>query len=384
MRKQLHQRENLPWQIKAQIEQESHGICAHCGKRISRKDKTMTIEHIIPLHKGGTNEPNNLAALCRACNVDKGDDIIDPGEFYPYLPKSRRKSVKKAFEAYLKNTDCFSCDTLFLLDRFSIPVKWRPRNAKGGRYQINTVSKQFRIEKFKPDDAMNAILIYAARLSYEDKGLFPNSADELVSPYYKITSGNTYYGFCCPVVRRASVCNENGEETEETPYIALEIFFNPDLHPRDDTMDDYWNLAQIILGLMREIQRTLSIHHSGTAITTRVLAPKSDKTMYNIWDYFISALGWQSMSAEGTAGGSVLAVESVMYIGDSIALQHLSEKAHGTKSITALTAESDSEAVKAAKQNLIKGMEGHKSIESKEKRAAYLRDKKKKRKKKKK
>ena len=42
--------------------------CACCG---STED--ITIDHIIPLSKGGDDELNNLRLLCRSCNSRKGD-----------------------------------------------------------------------------------------------------------------------------------------------------------------------------------------------------------------------------------------------------------------------------------------------------------------------
>ncbi len=33
----------------------------------------MTIDHIVPLNKGGTNNIENLRGLCRACNGRKSD-----------------------------------------------------------------------------------------------------------------------------------------------------------------------------------------------------------------------------------------------------------------------------------------------------------------------
>ncbi len=41
--------------------------CRQCGA-----EKNLTIDHIVPLAKGGTNELNNLQILCRSCNSKKG------------------------------------------------------------------------------------------------------------------------------------------------------------------------------------------------------------------------------------------------------------------------------------------------------------------------
>ena len=43
-------------------------ICAYCGKR----DKTITMDHVIPRSRGGNNDFENCVACCRACNQKKG------------------------------------------------------------------------------------------------------------------------------------------------------------------------------------------------------------------------------------------------------------------------------------------------------------------------
>jgi 5-methylcytosine-specific restriction endonuclease McrA len=42
--------------------------CQKCGTT-----ENITIDHIIPLSKGGTNETNNLQPLCRSCNCRKSN-----------------------------------------------------------------------------------------------------------------------------------------------------------------------------------------------------------------------------------------------------------------------------------------------------------------------
>lgn len=43
--------------------------CYYCGKKM---DKDATIDHVIPLSRGGSNSPENLVAACKSCNSTKG------------------------------------------------------------------------------------------------------------------------------------------------------------------------------------------------------------------------------------------------------------------------------------------------------------------------
>lgn len=43
-------------------------ICRHCGT-----EEDLTIDHIQPISKGGTNELKNLQVLCKSCNSRKKD-----------------------------------------------------------------------------------------------------------------------------------------------------------------------------------------------------------------------------------------------------------------------------------------------------------------------
>ena len=47
-------------------------LCLKCGS-----DKNLTVDHILPISKGGGNEFNNLQILCKKCNSLKGSDFAD-------------------------------------------------------------------------------------------------------------------------------------------------------------------------------------------------------------------------------------------------------------------------------------------------------------------
>lgn len=66
-----------------QILKANYGICACCGKKLT--NKTLRVEHIIPLSRGGKNEMANLTALCESCNTLKDNKIYMPYDFYSAL-----------------------------------------------------------------------------------------------------------------------------------------------------------------------------------------------------------------------------------------------------------------------------------------------------------
>jgi 5-methylcytosine-specific restriction endonuclease McrA len=49
-----------------------HGICVYCGK------PGNSIDHVMPLSKGGKHEISNLVIACLPCNIRKSNKIIDP------------------------------------------------------------------------------------------------------------------------------------------------------------------------------------------------------------------------------------------------------------------------------------------------------------------
>lgn len=49
--------------------------CQSCGQ--THQETGLTIDHIIPLAKGGSNDISNLQTLCQKCNQRKTDKIDD-------------------------------------------------------------------------------------------------------------------------------------------------------------------------------------------------------------------------------------------------------------------------------------------------------------------
>ena len=48
-------------------------VCIWCGKALTLN--TATLEHIIPLKRGGSNGMDNLGVACKRCNQTRGHDM---------------------------------------------------------------------------------------------------------------------------------------------------------------------------------------------------------------------------------------------------------------------------------------------------------------------
>lgn len=49
----------------------AHGRCQMCGKTVERHGITLVVDHKIPRDWGGTNDDDNLWAICEECNAGK-------------------------------------------------------------------------------------------------------------------------------------------------------------------------------------------------------------------------------------------------------------------------------------------------------------------------
>jgi len=58
--------------------------CQYCKTPHIRKE--LTLDHVIPLSKGGKTQWNNIVAACSPCNVAKGDKTIMKPISKPYEP----------------------------------------------------------------------------------------------------------------------------------------------------------------------------------------------------------------------------------------------------------------------------------------------------------
>lgn len=63
-------RRGIPDDVKLLVMHRDQGQCCHCGS-----ESDLQFDHIIPLSRGGSSNPENLQILCGPCNRAKGANV---------------------------------------------------------------------------------------------------------------------------------------------------------------------------------------------------------------------------------------------------------------------------------------------------------------------
>ena len=58
------------WPLRNSILSGDEYTCQYCGSEAS------CVDHVVPLTRGGSNDPENLVACCQPCNVSKCDRLL--------------------------------------------------------------------------------------------------------------------------------------------------------------------------------------------------------------------------------------------------------------------------------------------------------------------
>ena len=64
----------------------SSGICFYCKEQF--KPAELTMDHLIPIARGGSSNKENLVPCCKACNAKK--KYLLPDEFADLLAKEKK------------------------------------------------------------------------------------------------------------------------------------------------------------------------------------------------------------------------------------------------------------------------------------------------------
>jgi 5-methylcytosine-specific restriction enzyme A len=66
----------------------SSGLCYYCRRQVGAK--ALTMDHIVPLGRGGTSARGNVAPACKDCNTRKKGMV--PVEWHAYVDSLAQRS----------------------------------------------------------------------------------------------------------------------------------------------------------------------------------------------------------------------------------------------------------------------------------------------------
>ena len=69
----------------------AQGVCHYCGAQVPPKE--LTLDHIVPLVRGGTSTRGNCVAACKSCNSRK--QSLLPIEWAEYLAGFEEEEKKE-------------------------------------------------------------------------------------------------------------------------------------------------------------------------------------------------------------------------------------------------------------------------------------------------
>ncbi|MBD5585178.1 MAG: HNH endonuclease [Clostridia bacterium] len=372
-RKKTEARIKLTNNEKLNVYIQCRNLCAHCGRHLEFHHD-MTVDHVIPLNKGGKNEPRNYVALCKDCNQAKSDNVVYPIDYYPYLPEPKKKEVTELFHDYLRSTAWFAHDNVFMLDQFNLKTARAVYMPKQGMcYPVPTT---MRVEKISQDDAFEYLQYYIARLTPEDKGLFVTSPTELDTPYYKITAGKETM-----MVISAYVDQDQGykDSDDDRNIIRVDFFPNPDVKYREHTT--HLTLMYILRCLIAHVHDTLMRTAQGTTMDLMMLTPQSDRLAKGAINEFKHAFGPMCSEFENPIddkdirNGGTIGIHMTLFQGTKKDIMKLAED-HNVKSLKELAAVADTRALQQPLDQALTDSEKRK--ESKPKYTRHKNDAKKK------
>ncbi len=99
-------RQRIPDSIQRQVRQRASGLCEYCHTIEKWQYVLFTIDHIISVSQGGTDDIENLALACFHCNRRKSDlsTSIDPESDVSYEIFNPRKTSWA--EHFIWSPDC--------------------------------------------------------------------------------------------------------------------------------------------------------------------------------------------------------------------------------------------------------------------------------------
>lgn len=254
-RQKIVERDDFTLEEKEAIGEKSDNRCCHCGKKVYFK-YGATVEHFIPLSKGGTNRDINMVMLCHDCNQEKSNYIYMPDDYLPYLKKEHLDKLNGYFESYIRSFDFVNRDNLLACDRYKIFIN----NLPDDLYYSKRINKNKRKELLRK----TSFSAWVKRATFDDEeklyeyyvrylnkyNCLDSEKDARINIQFWLTFGCIYYvekNDDIKALITVSVTKSNGRVTlvdDEIDYfLTVNIFA---YYSTENVLGIAWNLSRNI------------------------------------------------------------------------------------------------------------------------------------------
>ena len=180
-RQKLYEREEFTEEERKEILSKTNGVCAHCGKKL-RDGTNLTVDHFIPISKGGINRMINCVPMCMDCNKNKSNLIYEPKDYLEYLNEDDLIALEGYFDSYISSFDFVNRDNLLACDRYILNIC--PQSVYRNKEHIYK-----KVKSRKEHDK----LITMTSVQYLVKRALPEDEDKLVKYFIKYLKKYDYY-----------------------------------------------------------------------------------------------------------------------------------------------------------------------------------------------
>jgi len=143
MRK-YYDRDSFTYEEKVDICRKTDEVCSHCGKKMYI-GYGATVDHFIPLNKGGSNRMINLIPLCKECNEAKEDKLYNLS-YVPYLKDKYKKELAQYLDSYVSVMDYVQRHRILAYDEYEDYLLIRPLQNKKTRKAVNGIKSSYKIK----------------------------------------------------------------------------------------------------------------------------------------------------------------------------------------------------------------------------------------------
>lgn len=168
-RQQIYDRNEYDFEDRQMIAMKSNGVCAHCGKRIEFGGKA-TVDHFVPLSKGGINQKCNIIMLCYDCNMAKSNKIIHPEHYLRYLKPPYDRELFDYFDSYIRSFEYISRGNLLCCDEYVMriypPIRFTGGNRKKQEEMMQKMAKYYTLTRARRDDIPEVTAYYTEYLRH--------------------------------------------------------------------------------------------------------------------------------------------------------------------------------------------------------------------------